>query len=87
MIDDPTDRPDWYKDAVIYELHVRAFSDSNEDGVGDFPRCIGNRESQQTAHCVRVGKHVVRGVFALSALVSDGAECEHGVGAVARKDI
>jgi maltose alpha-D-glucosyltransferase/alpha-amylase len=28
--------PLWYKDAVIYELHVRAFSDSNEDGIGDF---------------------------------------------------
>ena len=28
--------PDWYRDAVIYELHVRAFSDSNEDGIGDF---------------------------------------------------
>jgi maltose alpha-D-glucosyltransferase/alpha-amylase len=26
----------WYKDAVIYELHVRAFSDSNADGIGDF---------------------------------------------------
>ncbi len=26
----------WYKDAVIYELHVRAFADSNGDGVGDF---------------------------------------------------
>jgi maltose alpha-D-glucosyltransferase/alpha-amylase len=26
----------WYKDAVIYELHVRAFSDSNGDGIGDF---------------------------------------------------
>jgi maltose alpha-D-glucosyltransferase / alpha-amylase len=26
----------WYKDAVIYELHVRAFFDSNGDGVGDF---------------------------------------------------
>src|SRR5580658_3335302 len=26
----------WYKDAVIYQLHVRAFSDSNADGVGDF---------------------------------------------------
>jgi len=30
------DAPDWYKDAVIYELHVRAFGDSNNDGVGDF---------------------------------------------------
>ena len=28
---------DWYKDAVIYELPVKAFSDSNGDGVGDFP--------------------------------------------------
>ncbi len=26
----------WYKDAVIYELHVRAFLDSNADGNGDF---------------------------------------------------
>jgi len=26
----------WYKDAIIYELHVRAFSDSQGDGVGDF---------------------------------------------------
>lgn len=26
----------WYKDAVIYELHVRAFRDSNRDGYGDF---------------------------------------------------
>ncbi len=26
----------WYKDAVIYELHVRAFCDGNGDGVGDF---------------------------------------------------
>ena len=26
----------WYKDAVIYEVHVRAFCDSNDDGIGDF---------------------------------------------------
>src|SRR4051812_39853483 len=30
------DDPTWYKDAVIYELHVRAFYDSNDDGIGDF---------------------------------------------------
>ncbi|HYT21881.1 MAG TPA: maltose alpha-D-glucosyltransferase [Candidatus Polarisedimenticolia bacterium] len=30
----------WYKDAIIYELHVRAFKDSNGDGVGDFPGLI-----------------------------------------------
>jgi maltose alpha-D-glucosyltransferase/alpha-amylase len=29
--------PDWYKDAVIYEVHVRAFYDQNGDGIGDFP--------------------------------------------------
>ena len=28
--------PYWYKDAIIYELHVRAFADSNGDGIGDF---------------------------------------------------
>src|SRR6187549_3716400 len=26
----------WYKDAVLYELHVKAFQDSGGDGVGDF---------------------------------------------------
>jgi maltose alpha-D-glucosyltransferase/alpha-amylase len=26
----------WYQDAVFYELHVKAFQDGNEDGVGDF---------------------------------------------------
>jgi maltose alpha-D-glucosyltransferase/alpha-amylase len=26
----------WYKDAIIYELSVRAFADSDEDGIGDF---------------------------------------------------
>jgi alpha amylase-like protein len=30
----------WYKDAVIYQLHVRTFYDSNADGVGDFPGLI-----------------------------------------------
>ena len=28
--------PLWYKDAVVYEVHVRAFFDSNNDGIGDF---------------------------------------------------
>src|SRR5690606_38987558 len=28
--------PLWYKDAVIYELHVRSFFDANDDGFGDF---------------------------------------------------
>lgn len=27
---------DWYKDAVIYQLHIKAFADGNNDGIGDF---------------------------------------------------
>ncbi len=30
------DDPLWYKDAIIYQLHVKCFSDSNDDGYGDF---------------------------------------------------
>ena len=30
------DDPLWYKDAVIYQVHVRGFYDSNDDGIGDF---------------------------------------------------
>jgi maltose alpha-D-glucosyltransferase / alpha-amylase len=33
------DQP-WYKDAIIYQLHVRSFFDSNDDGIGDFPGLI-----------------------------------------------
>ncbi len=29
--------PLWFKDAIIYQAHVRAFFDSTNDGVGDFP--------------------------------------------------
>jgi maltose alpha-D-glucosyltransferase/alpha-amylase len=28
--------PQWYKDAVVYQLHVKAFMDSSGDGIGDF---------------------------------------------------
>src|SRR2546427_5594063 len=31
-----TDQAVWYKDAVIYQVHVKAFFDSNNDGMGDF---------------------------------------------------
>jgi len=27
----------WYKDAIIYQLHIKSFFDANNDGVGDFP--------------------------------------------------
>src|SRR5215468_10394794 len=26
----------WYKDAIVYQLHIKAFADSNHDGIGDF---------------------------------------------------
>jgi maltose alpha-D-glucosyltransferase / alpha-amylase len=32
----PTADALWYKDAIIYQLHVKAFFDENDDGVGDF---------------------------------------------------
>ncbi len=31
------DDPLWFKDVVIYQLHVKTFFDSNDDGYGDFP--------------------------------------------------
>lgn len=32
--------PLWYKDAVIYQVHLKSFFDSNNDGVGDFAGLI-----------------------------------------------
>jgi alpha-glucosidase len=29
--------PEWWRDAVFYEIYVRSFADSNADGVGDLP--------------------------------------------------
>ncbi len=29
-------QPDWYRDAIIYQLHVKAYQDANGDGMGDF---------------------------------------------------
>jgi maltose alpha-D-glucosyltransferase/alpha-amylase len=31
-----TDDDLWFKDAIVYQLHVKAFADSNNDGIGDF---------------------------------------------------
>ena len=39
--------PLWYKDAIIYELHVRAFADSNNDGIGDFPGLLSKLDYLQ----------------------------------------
>jgi maltose alpha-D-glucosyltransferase/alpha-amylase len=42
-----TTDPLWYKDAVIYEIHVRAFADSNDDGIGDFQGLISKLDYLQ----------------------------------------
>ena len=34
------DDPLWYKDAIIYQLHVKSFFDANNDGIGDFAGLI-----------------------------------------------
>jgi maltose alpha-D-glucosyltransferase/alpha-amylase len=39
--------PLWYKDAIIYEIHVRAFADSNSDGIGDFQGLISKLDYLQ----------------------------------------
>jgi len=35
------DDPLWFKDAIIYQTHVKAFFDSNDDGIGDFRGLTG----------------------------------------------
>src|SRR5262245_50896439 len=39
--------PLWYKDAVVYEVHVRAFQDGNGDGIGDFPGLLSRLDYLQ----------------------------------------
>ncbi|MDQ0995204.1 maltose alpha-D-glucosyltransferase/alpha-amylase [Phyllobacterium ifriqiyense] len=40
--------PDWYKDAIIYQVHVKAFQDSNDDGIGDFAGLIRRLDHIET---------------------------------------
>src|SRR5262245_50412910 len=42
--------PLWYKDALVYELHVKAFFDANGDGIGDFAGL-----TQKLDHLVELG--------------------------------
>jgi maltose alpha-D-glucosyltransferase / alpha-amylase len=46
--------PEWYRDAVIYQLHVKSFFDSNDDGIGDFPGLL-----QKLDYIVQLGVNVV----------------------------
>ncbi len=44
----PADDPYWYKEAIIYELSVRAFVDSDGDGIGDFKGLTGKLDYLQS---------------------------------------
>ncbi|HXS36841.1 MAG TPA: maltose alpha-D-glucosyltransferase [Flavipsychrobacter sp.] len=37
----------WYKDIIIYELHIKAFRDGNCDGIGDFEGLLGKLDYLQ----------------------------------------
>jgi maltose alpha-D-glucosyltransferase / alpha-amylase len=43
----PTNDPFWFKNAVFYEVHVRAFADGNGDGKGDLPGLTGKLDYLQ----------------------------------------
>ncbi len=47
---EPDDPASWYKDAVVYEVHVRSFFDASGDGVGDFRGLIAKLD-----YIVRLG--------------------------------
>jgi maltose alpha-D-glucosyltransferase/alpha-amylase len=38
----------WYKDAIIYQAHIKAFADSNGDGIGDFGGLLGKLDYLQS---------------------------------------
>ncbi len=62
----------WYKDAVIYQLHVRSFQDSNGDGIGDFRGLI-----QRLDHFTELGVTALWLLpFYLSPLRDDGYDIE-----------
>ncbi len=46
----PVERGDreWYRDAIIYQLHIKAFADSNGDGIGDFAGLLDKLDYVQT---------------------------------------
>ena len=39
---------DWFKDAIIYQLHVKAYQDSNGDGIGDFKGLMSRLDHVQS---------------------------------------
>src|SRR5215831_3203580 len=53
----------WYKDALIYELHVRAFYDSNSDGIGDFPGLTQKLGYLQDLGVTEIGRFLIEHGF------------------------
>ena len=39
--------PQWYRDAVVYQLHIRSYADGNGDGIGDLPGLIKHLDHLQ----------------------------------------
>ena len=63
----------WYKDAVIYELHVKTFYDGNGDGIGDFIGLTGKLDYLQ-----RLGVNCLWLLpFCESPLRDDGYDVSH----------
>jgi maltose alpha-D-glucosyltransferase/alpha-amylase len=46
--------PLWYKDAIIYQLHVKSFFDSSNDGIGDFRGLLAKLD-----HIVQLGANTI----------------------------
>src|SRR5439155_10603269 len=68
-----TSQPLWYKDAIIYQLHVRTFHDGNGDGIGDFTGLIEKLDYVQ-----RLGVNAVWLLpFYQSPLRDDGYDIAH----------
>ncbi len=65
--------PYWYKDAIIYELHVKTFCDGNGDGIGDFTGLTGKLDYLQ-----RLGVNCLWLLpFCESPLRDDGYDVSH----------
>lgn len=43
----PEDNPNWYREAIIYQVHIKAFADSDSDGIGDFRGLMGKLDYLQ----------------------------------------
>src|SRR5262245_61214800 len=68
-----TAAPLWYKDAVIYQLHVKTLRDGNGDGIGDFQGLI-----QQLDYVHSLGVNAVWLLpFYKSPLKDDGYDISH----------